>query len=235
MNSLDADKPVAVITGGSGYLGGAICEALVRRGWNAASLSRRASTASGTDSYICDITKRTDVDAAISRIAGKYRRIDACIHAAAAPIERKPLSQASPAALEAGMRTALDGASSLAHAALPHMRKGSVFIGITTEAIDSPAPSASLDGYISAKRALRGFLGALSHEAKDIRVYAAAPGFLPGGLNSDLPKAMREMLADAEGSTVEAAAEAIAAICAEPDRFPAGSTIRVPSGIASPL
>jgi NAD(P)-dependent dehydrogenase (short-subunit alcohol dehydrogenase family) len=70
-----------------------------------------------------------------------------------------------------------------------------------------------------------------------VRVYAVAPGFLPGGLNKGLPDAIIKFLGKKSGagdSTPEDVADVVLKICTEPAFYASGSSISIPGGI-SPL
>ncbi|OGM05533.1 hypothetical protein A2124_00590 [Candidatus Woesebacteria bacterium GWB1_37_5] len=145
----------------------------------------------------------------------------------------------SPESFAATVDTTLTGAFLLATEAVPYMTSGSVFIGITTQAIEPGASHSLLGAYVVAKQALRSLLRLLSIELrpKGIRVYAVAPGFLPGGLNRDMPHAVLDLLKskqDAEASP-EYVAKLIGDICSEPEQYPGGFSIAVPSKVATPL
>jgi 3-oxoacyl-[acyl-carrier protein] reductase len=224
-------KPLAVITGASGYVGSAIASEFVLKGWQVAALSRHACKAAGVTSFECDVTDENAVLRAIEKIVGKYGDIQACIHAAAAALERVPILSTSPASFDSTIKVALYAAYYLASAAAPHMPKGSVFIGITTEAIEPGAGSAPLGAYVPGKLALRGFLRALAttEATQGIRVHAVAPGFLPGGLNSDMPDAVLDFLAKKNKNepSVSDVGALVAKICADPRAFENGTSIRV--------
>ena len=137
------------------------------------------------------------------------------------------------------MDTSVRAAFLLAKEVAGHMQKNAAFIGITTHAIE-PGVLQPHGAYIPAKYALRGFLRALSAETKEsgIRVYAIAPGFLPGGLNKDIPQSIQDFLAQKSGTdqtSVRDIATLARELCVGDTRFPSGSSIAFPSLTASPL
>ena len=220
---------LVLITGGSGYLGAAVAARFAACGYTPVSLSR----ASG-----CDITDAVSVAAAVEAAVAAHGPIFACVHAAAAPLDRSTILNTTQELLDANVDVALRGAWFLAKAATPHMGEGSVFVGVTTEALEPGEASSKLGSYLCAKYALRGFLRALFEEVerKGIRVYAAAPGYLAGGLNRDLPAAVLSMLAvKYEAASVEDTATAIVELCVDATKYPSGSSVLVPSGKWSPL
>ncbi len=224
-------KPLAIISGGSGYVGSAISSTLNNTGWNVAVLSRDTQKSGGA--YQCDITNEREVHAVVGDIVDKYGAIDACIHAAATSIVNKSLLAASVESFEIPLRVAVRGAFLLAKAVVPHMKAGASFIGITSKLIESEMVLPPTGSYVTAKYGLRGLLRTLASEVrtKDIRVYAVAPGFLLGGLNDGVSPEMINFLASKSGAgttTVEEVATLVQTLCTVQDSYPTGSSITIP-------
>lgn len=229
------DKPLVIISGGSGYVGKALADAFAAQNWEVVSLSR-----TGTDGMRCDVTDRSSANAAIEEIVKKFGKIRACIHAAASPLERVSILETSEASVIETLNTAYLGALHLAHAAIPHMEATGAFIGITSGAIEPGETVGAMGSYLPAKYALRGFLRALSVDpaARVIRVYAVSPDFLPGGLNDDLPRIVKEVFSKDSNTTETSVLELgkmIVTLASRPSSVPSGSSIQFPSGDVSPL
>lgn len=230
-------QPVAIVSGGSGYLGSAIVKCLEARGWQVAALGR---THRGNASHACDITNERDVATAIAGILKTYGRIDACIHAAAAPTLPTPkkLLDLEVAEYTDHLAVAAHGAFLLAKYAAPHLPQDGTFIGITSALIEAGATPPPLGPYLPSKYALRGFLRALASEARAIRVYAVAPGYMRGGLNKDLPDAALALFARKTGAgetSAEEVAEKVAAMCLGEDTPQSGVSITIPGDTTHPL
>jgi len=228
-------KPVAVISGGSGYLGSALVTALRSNGWIALSLSLHPKEIDCA--YQCDITDERDVIQTVEKIIKTYGHISACIHAASPTIKRAPLLTISTASFDEAMATAARGAFMLAKATTPHMGEDSAFIGITSQATDEGALP-SMGAYIPAKYALEGVLRVIAQEQKHLRVYAIAPGFMAGGLNQDVPEAVRTFLQkkpDSGFCTAQEVADLIAQLCVGISVRPSGSRISIPGTDIRPL
>lgn len=233
-----AEKPLAIVSGGNGYVGSAIAVALRHAGWNVAVLGRSAETAEGV--YRCDITNERDVFSAVKDIIDRYGAVDACIHAAAPPIVNAPLLETDLGSFETPIIVAVRGAFLLAKAAAPHMKTGATFIGITSKLIEQGMTLPPAGSYASAKYGLRGFLRTFASEirTRGIRVYAVAPGFLAGGLNEDVPPAMIDFLASKSGAgttTREEVAALVLKLCTAPDAYPTGSSLTLSPLKTSPL
>jgi len=232
-------KKVAVLTGGTGYVGSAIAAELKKLGWEVAILARNISVPEG---YTCDIGDEQSVHAAIKSVVEKYGTIHACIHAASAPIDQKNkmMTRVEVGDIDLHLRTTVRGAWLLTKTALPHMQPGSCFIGITTTLIEPGTSLPPLGGYILAKYALRGFLRTLAAEVKGIgiRVYAVAPGFMFGGLNQGIPDNVVSLLAQKSGAGVTSSgdvAKLIAQLCDTPSSFDNGVSITLPGKVTTSL
>jgi NAD(P)-dependent dehydrogenase (short-subunit alcohol dehydrogenase family) len=230
---------VAIISGGGGYVGSAICRAFRREGWDVVVLSRTGKASDGAVGIVCDLTQRVSVKAAIDEIVGRFGKIHACIHAVASPLERVSMLDVTDASVRETMDTAYLGAVHLAQAVVPQMDASGTFIGITSGAIEPGDTIGNMGSYIPAKYALRGFLRALSADplARGLRVYAVAPGFLPGGLNDDLPKIVKDVLSKASNVTDASIDElgTLIAKLATDASIPSGSSISFPSQNVTPL
>lgn len=229
---------IAVLSGSMGHVGSAIAERLRDAGWRVVGLTHDKTHAS-EDVHVCDVADAAAVESAIERIAGEHGSIEACIHAAVAPIENKPLTHTAVESFDVSLMTAVRGAFLLAKAVVPHMQKHAAFIGITSKLIERETELMPMGAYIPAKYALHGFLRALAADTKGlgIRVYAVSPGFIAGGLNRNVPKPILELLAKKSGVGETSAAEVarvVQEICSNPDAYPPSSSISIP-GKAVPL
>lgn len=239
MNDMNIQpKHLAIVSGGTGYLGTAIVTELKNAGWRVASLSKSISK-SNDEVYKCDVTNEEEVHAVLAEIRAAYGPIGACIHAASPSLERVPILSVSTASFDAALSTNVRAAFFLAREMVEHMMENAAFIGITTHAIE-PGVLQPHGAYIPAKYALRGFLRALAAETKEsgIRVYAVAPSFLPGGLNKDIPQPIQDFLAHKSGTSSGSPQEIsilIKRLCADEEKFPPGSSIVFPSLTVSPL
>lgn len=221
-------------------MGSAIAKKLRELGWHVACLSRTASN--DESSYVCDVTSEKEVKMIMERIMKNHDVIDACIHVAAAPIERgkTALLELSPLEFDQHIAVASRGAFLLARGSVPHMKTGSVIIGLTSKLIEPLTSLPPLGAYVPAKYALRGLLRALASELKPrgIRVNAVAPAYLPGGVNKDVPSAILGLIAEKSGvgrATLEDVSTLIAEICTDPARFETGTSITVPDRAIQPL
>ncbi len=230
-------KRTAIVSGGSGYIGGEIVRALVSHGWSVVVFSRQEPKMGVWRE--CDITDDESVRAAVGHVVREHKSISACIHAAAQTVSRTQLLEMTPDAFDAELAVAARGAFLLAKYAIPHMSPGAAFIGITSALIEPDIKSVARGAYVTSKYALRGFLRSLVAETKNkgVRVYAVAPGFSPGGLNSGVPLEVLSLLGTKSGAGVTDSAkiaELVLALCEDSTPHPPSTSIAIPGG-ASPL
>lgn len=226
---MEKHGPLAIIAGGTGFIGREIASALREAGWSVVTLSRRGG--GGENDVACDITDEKTVQEAVQSITDAYGTVDACIHSAAAKINPKDASHIQTS-------VALQGARNLATATLSYMREDAAFVAITTKLAEPGMHPMPTGDYLPAKVALREYLRELTKSAPHIRVYAVAPGFIAGGLNEGVPPKFLEMFATKTGagiSTVTDVAKLVTRLCIEPSAFPSGSSITVPEEEVSAL
>jgi len=235
------DTPIAIITGGSGYVGQAIVKTFIEDGWLPIIASRIPYTVKGAEVIVCDITNGKSVSQLVKKVVEKHDSISACIHAAAPETTRKPLIEISSKIFDNEFDVSVRGAYLLARETTPYMKENSAFIGITTHSLETPnSIERNIGAYLPAKQALRALLRTLSYELeeKKIRVYAVAPKFMPGGLNSSLPERVRTLLSrQDDGSTTSAddVASVVSKICKGTSAFPPGTSVAIPSKVVTSL
>jgi 3-oxoacyl-[acyl-carrier protein] reductase len=223
----------AVISGGGGYVGSAIAAALRAQDWKVVSLGRSAA---GPDTVVCDITDAGAVRSTIEELVQSFGTVDACVHAAA-PKQGGSLLTATPDEVRAVVDTAVLGGWYLARAVIPHMSPSGAFVGITSALIEPGVTPPSVGAYLPAKYGLRGLLRALALEVGNrTRVYAVAPGYMPGGLNEGMPELVLELFAKKTGAgktTREEVARCVAQLCTGELPIPGGSSIAISGGVSS--
>lgn len=217
-------QPLAVISGGMGYVGKAVATRLAKDGMRVVIVYRTApresvdefliSLGEGHAAYQCDLENAPQTQKTIATIEQEQGAALVFIHAAGSPPSRKPLHLASEEEmLEAFRQNTLCGFNFLATGATRlKEREGGVLIGITTAAVVSPQSAGSLGTYLPAKYALQGILASFQTELIPfgIRVYSVAPGFMVGGMNSLFPKAFVDMVRAKSPTKTLATAEDVA-------------------------
>lgn len=192
-----------LVFGGSGRVGGAVCELLAARGARVAftylrnraaadDLMARISQISGIQA---DLANPEAVEGAVSRAANSLGGLDAFIHAAAHADagEAAKLANLDAAAFDRTIAINVRSAFLAARALLAHFaaaqRGEVVFVG----SIDSVKPAPSPPHYVASKAALRGLATALAKDLgpRNVRVNVVAPGLLDGGIARMVPDEVR--------------------------------------------
>jgi 3-oxoacyl-[acyl-carrier protein] reductase len=190
-------EKVAVISGGSGYVGSALARKLAADGLRVALLYHRTSEktvsdimallpGSGHRSYQCDLENTRQVSETIAKIGQDMGAIYACVHAAGTKPKRKTLLRSSSQDLRDQFGVTVSGGFHFLSACALSMKesKEGVIIGMTSSVVVMPEAGQGLGLYIPAKFALHGMLAMLRHELAPhhVRVYSVAPGFMPDGM-----------------------------------------------------
>ena len=209
MNNMKEKRKVAVVSGGIGGVGRAVCTQLAQDGFDVVALYLRTSQeeaenfmktlASGNHRAIqCDIREPDSVERVFAEILQAHGEIYACVHAAVDPILRKDLLLIDNIELKNELETAFIGGFNIFKCAVPSMKRlgeGRI-IGILSRYIFTNTAHKKMGGYLLAKHALRGLLRELYLElvATKIMVTAIAPEFLDTKLSADLPEEVREFI-----------------------------------------
>lgn len=223
----EATEPrVAIISGGAGYIGGAIAEKLSKDGFKIALLYHRtianfvSLSHDGHRMYQCDLGREEAVVETIKKIVADFNGIiDVCVHAAESKIYRSSIRDLSGTEFRKHFDVGVFGGFNLFNTVAHHMKRGGVMIGITTVYTKPRTYASKIGAYIPAKCALNGLLRVLSKELApgNIRVHAVAPGFLPAGMNSDLPSAVAKFIYEKNSgkkhTTIKDVVEKVSYLC----------------------
>ena len=174
------DGKVAIVTGGSRGIGGAIADEMVRRGAAVASfdLSAPAEARDGVWDLEVDVADADAVRAATAEVVARHGRLDALFNNAG--IQRAaPTHMMDPEVWDLVVGVHLRGMFLCCAAAIPEMRRtgGGAIVSISSAAgfvgIPGRAP------YSAAKAGILGLTRSLAVELAphNIRVNAIAPGF----------------------------------------------------------
>src|SRR4051794_20881133 len=158
--------PVAVITGGSGGIGGEVAAELRASRWQVTSLSRREG---------CDITDEEQVANAFVALTS----LDALVHCAAVLIKR-PFIDMSAEDWDAQLGAGLRGAFLCSREAFRLMRPrgGAIVMVSSLSGVAGAEKFPGMAAYVAAKSGLAGLTEALAVEGREhgIRVNAISPG-----------------------------------------------------------
>ena len=242
------NSKVALVTGGSGGIGEAICLALAGKGYavivNYLSDTERANhvvskiiEAGGRAIALrADVSKPDEVEALVKQALLEFGPISVLVNNASGRIGAKSFLKTEWTDIEAHIDTQLKAAFLLSKACVPDMQKAKFgrIINIVSEVIDAPTPMWM--PYSVGKGALATFSRCLAVELGHcgIRVNCVAPGMTETRLVGDIPERSRLVLARQNptrrlGKPSDVAA-AVSYLASEEADFVNGETLRINGG-----
>lgn len=227
-------KPVAVVSGGMGFLGRAIVRRLSVDGFLVATLyhatpvaeadsfCESTGIAGAVSTYRCDLTDSRAINLTLAEVEQEIGPIVVAIHCAQSPIIRKKVMDISLQEFKEQFSVPVFGGFDFFKAIVSLMKprsKGTI-IGVSTVMLeDDKLPKGSFGGYVSVKSALKGLLMeiAASLEQTGIRVHVVSPSFMDGGMNANLPARLIEFMKEASPNgrllEPEDVAESVSRLC----------------------
>lgn len=198
-----APDRIALVTGGSGGIGAAVCRHLAADG--ATVLVGYRSDAAAAEAVVAgcdgkaeaihlDVTDEASIAAAIDR-AGDLGTLDTVVNAAGVAVDKLVL-QLSPDDFDLSIDANLRGAYLVSRAALRPMLRARHGRIIQIGSIVGLRGNAGQAAYAAAKAGLVGFSASLAREVarKNITVNVVAPGFVETAMTDALPDQAREAL-----------------------------------------
>ena len=236
---------IALVTGASGAIGGAVSMALARQGFEvwlgcrqhqdrAAEIRDRIVSDDGTAAIVpFDVADFASCHQTIGRLIDARGPVSVLVHAAAV-LRRLLLLRTSPADWSAVMDTNLTGFYNVCHVVSRGMiarRRGSIV------AIGSIAGTHGLEGqtaYSASKAALVGAVRSMARElgAYDIRANVVSPGWIDAGMNSgrSADKVLDRIPLRRTGRSEEVA-DVVSFLCSSASSYVTGAVIPVSGGM----
>ncbi len=217
---------VAVISGGTGYIGSEIARRLATDGISVAIIYNKTSSndakriisklaGKGHRVYKCDLNNPALVSNTIGKIEKEMGVLSICVHAAGTMPKQKQLHLSNVEELrkqfEENVYTGFNFLSACSTRLKEHKR--GVVIGITTAGVVSQKNTNARGAYSPIKFALQGMLVSFREELSlyNVRVYSIAPGVMPGGLNRNTPRAFLDIVKEKSPTKTLAEATDVAA------------------------
>jgi len=213
-------RPVAIVSGGTGAIGGATCRALVASGHHvvigyrsdaAAAAALAADLAPHATAVPLDVTAQDSIDACVAAAAA-LGTVAVLVNNAGVTGDEL-LLRLDPDVLDRTLATNLRGAILLTKAALRPMLRARYGRVVSVTSIVALRGNAGQVAYAAAKAGLIGMTRSLAREVatKGITVNAVAPGFVASAMTADLPEEARTALVAAAPMGRAVTAEEVAA------------------------
>jgi NAD(P)-dependent dehydrogenase (short-subunit alcohol dehydrogenase family) len=190
-----SDAPVALVTGGAGFIGSAIVERLEAEGHRVAVLDREGQ-------YAADLSDEEAVRTAARQVLADHERCDVLVHAAAS-FELAALTDLKAELFRRVMAVNVEAPLWLLQELSPGMseRGHGRVVFIVSDTFFNPPPVPYMLPYITSKGALIGAARSLAKSLgpQGITVNCVAPGMTPppgGGMGQDLADVERDLVED---------------------------------------
>jgi 3-oxoacyl-[acyl-carrier protein] reductase len=172
---------LAMVTGGSGSIGSAICRALVADGFRVVSLDRVAPRDADVPYVAVDLASADDVRRASREVLDAHRGVDVLVHAAAA-FDQFALAQLDLDVYRHVQAVNVESFLVLAHelgAGMVERGHGRI-VAVVSDTVFAP-PSGALLPYVASKGALIALVRSLAVDLgpDGVSVAAVAPGLTP--------------------------------------------------------
>lgn len=189
---LQLNGRVALVTGGAGAIGGAICRRLAESGASVWCLDRSGQAPAPARTLACDVTDAAATAAAVSEIDAASGRIDILVHAAGITRDAR-IWKATAADWDRVIATNLTSAFHMLHAAVPVMRRSGAGAIVFVSSINGERGKVGQSSYAASKAGLNALARTAARElgAFGIRVNAIAPGWISTPMTESVPEEVR--------------------------------------------
>jgi len=192
-----------LITAGAAGLGREMARAFAAAGASvfvcdidAAALDLLAKEIVGVKTFVCDVSKRQDIERMVSACADALGGIDVLINNAGIAGPTAPVEKIDPDEWEKVLQVDLTGTFNVTRCAVPHLKKSKAGVIINMSSVAGRFGYANRSPYCTAKWGIVGFTKTLSIELGEFGIRANA--ILPGAV--DGPRLQRILAGRAEVS-----------------------------------
>lgn len=220
---MTAEAPCALVTGGTGRVGGAVARQLEQEGYRVFAAGRKDG----------DVSRPDQARALVERCVAEHGRLDVLVNAAANGFAPRDVEELTEDDWDSAFGAVAKGSFFVTQAAAPHLRRSDVGLVVMIEDVASFQPWASFAAHCAAKAAQAMLTRVLAKAlAPEIRVCGIAPGTVATAAELEEKRAGETVLGRI--GTPQDVADAVVYLLEA--RFVTGSTIFVDGGrlIASP-
>lgn len=220
---MTTEAPCALVTGGTGRVGGAVARQLEQEGYGVLAAGRKDG----------DVSRPDQARALVERCVTEHGRLDVLVNAAANGFAPRDVEELTEDDWDSAFGAVAKGSFFVTQAAAPHLRRSDVALVVMIEDVASFQPWASFAAHCAAKAAQAMLTRVLAKAlAPDIRVCGIAPGTVATAAELEEKRAGETVLGRI--GTPQDVADAVVYLLGA--RFVTGSTIFVDGGrlIASP-
>jgi pteridine reductase len=218
-----AEAPCALVTGGTGRVGGAVVRQLEQEGYGVLAAGRKDG----------DVSRPDQARALVERCVAEHGRLDVLVNAAGNGFTPRDVEELTEDDWDSAFGAVAKGSFFVTQAAAPHLRRSDVGLVVMIEDVASFQPWASFAAHCAAKAAQAMLTRVLAKAlAPEIRVCGIAPGTVATAAELEEKRAGETVLGRI--GTPQDVADAVVYLLDA--RFVTGSTIFVDGGrlIASP-
>jgi len=254
VSSTEFDDGVAIVVGGSGGIGAAVCATLARRGANVALtyLNRAAAAEAVADDVRkagrqaivgqVDLQAAAALKAFVDAAAARFGRVHSVVYAAGPSFGFHFINELDPATWSRVIRSDVEGCFNLIWASLPHLKRqgGGAIVAVITSAVDRPPPKDILSA--APKAAIQALMRGLAREEArfGIRANCVGPGWVDTGLGAEIMSNpaqagfVQKFIAQIPQRRVGQAqeiADAVVFLLSDQARYVTGATLPVAGGL----
>jgi acetoacetyl-CoA reductase len=242
-----APRRIALVTGGIGGLGTAICKRLARGGCRVVALDRQSDdprmpafrdAVAGLDVRFehADVVDADSVAAAVRRIVEEFGQIDILVNAAGITRDSR-LTKMTVEQWDAVLRVNLDSVFHLCRHVVQGMCDRGFGRIVNISSVNGQTGQFGQTNYAAAKAGMHGFTMALAREVSryGVTVNSVSPGYI----DTDMTRAMRKDIRDQVLAAIPAArighpvdiANAVDFLCSDASGYVTGANIPVNGGL----
>ncbi len=202
----DLSGNVAVVTGGNGGLGLALCRGLIKQGakvaiWgrnadkNAAAVAELRDMGAEVEAFICDVTEEAQVDDAFAKTLERFEKVDSCFANAGGGGYRGMSHMTSRETwldtIDLNLMSVIQTWKPVTAHLMERKAPGRL---IVTSSVAGLIGTGGAAGYSTTKAAVLGLVRALAVELGQagIRVNAILPGYIETEMSLDTPQAFKD-------------------------------------------